>query len=49
MFEIRKSEKKDLNFVLELIASGRKKMIESGNTKQWSNGQPTTKQIENDI
>ncbi len=34
---------------MSFIDEGRKKMVAEGNTHQWTNGQPSRQQIENDI
>lgn len=46
---IRKSEVQDLQTVLNLIDSGRKTMMASGNTHQWDASHPSRQQIEKDI
>lgn len=46
---IRSAVIADLGTVLNLIDSGRKTMMASGNTRQWDASHPSHKQIEEDI
>lgn len=46
---IRKANEADLQTVLNLIDSGRKIMMASGNTHQWDATHPSRQQIEKDI
>lgn len=46
---IRRANKADLQTVLDLIDSGRKIMMASGNTHQWDANHPSRQQIEKDI
>ncbi len=48
-FYIRKSEKADLERILEIYAHARAFMAEHGNPNQWKDIKPTLSQIEDDI
>ncbi len=46
---IRLATISDIETIMMLIDEGRKKMIANGNTKQWTNGEPSRQRVENDI
>lgn len=46
---IKRATANDIQTVLQLIDSGRKIMIASGNTHQWDENHPAREQIDNDI
>ena len=43
------SEKTDFEIIKEIYAKARKFMIETGNSEQWNNNQPTDETILNDM
>ena len=46
---IRKSETTDIGCIMDLLEMGRQKMRANGNMEQWTNGNPPTSLIEEDI
>lgn len=48
-FYIRKTQKEDLQRVMEIYARARKFMAENGNPNQWKKHKPTLEQVEGDI